>query len=164
MAAMRSSSACCFFSPRPARPVKPDSDFAAWSPAAAPRRSGVALRYHQIARRVPAMKAASRVMPEPGYALFALINDVSVAICFPASFVTAVGIGFFFAITDGFDLLVLHAEQVHHLLHCYGTTLTQRQVVFTRTALIGIALQENPGIGMCPVSYTHLRAHETDSY
>jgi hypothetical protein len=75
--------------------------------------------------------------------LFAGVDQVNAAVLCPSGFVMSGGFGFFFAKAHGFGLLVAHAINLEGAHNGFGTLLTQSQVVFATTTLVGIAFHAN---------------------
>jgi len=70
---------------------------------------------------------------------FPRIGNVRVAIFCPGCFVMAFSSRFFAAVADGFNLVADNTVGAQCLFGGIGTTLPQRQVVFTAASLIGVA-------------------------
>ncbi len=60
-----------------------------------------------------------------------------------AAFVVTRVLRLFLAQADGFDLVILDAEQGQRTLDGFGTLLTERQVVFAAATLVGITLDQH---------------------
>ena len=62
------------------------------------------------------------------------VENVSPAVLTPSCFVVAMCERLFFAVADGLQLGFTHAKSVQRLLHHFGATLAERQVVLADLA------------------------------
>src|SRR3546814_3522967 len=68
-----------------------------------------------------------------------LIHNICTAVFSIVGFGIAQRFGFFLPETDGFDLVAVDAQQLHHACDGFGTALAEREVVFRASARVGIA-------------------------
>src|SRR5574337_872769 len=72
------------------------------------------------------------------------VDDVIAAVLGPGRFVVTRVLRLLLAERDGFDLAGAGAQQHHHALDGIGALLPERDVVFARAALVGVALDRHP--------------------
>src|SRR6187455_1873386 len=97
-------------------------------------------------RRSPRTPARGRRGVRP--ALLARVDDVVAAVLGPGRFVVAGVLRLLLAEAHGLDLAVLRAEQRHHALDRVGALLAERDVVFARAALVGVALDRHARVAV----------------
>jgi hypothetical protein len=76
------------------------------------------------------------------------INDISATVLHPCRFIAAAGFGLLFTERDGFHLRVTSTRKRHGPAHRLGTLLTEREVIFAATPLIGVALNDYLAVGV----------------
>src|SRR6185436_11418012 len=76
------------------------------------------------------------------------VEDVVAAVLGPRGFVVARVLRLLLAEAHGLDLAVLRAEERHHPLDRVGALLAERDVVFARAALVGVALDRHARVAV----------------